>query len=107
MTIPTLSSPRRLARRDICVYSPGSNCLNDLPSNFLTMWKATVLAGAFTPIANVSVENNTLMTPRQKSISMTSFTIGHRPAWCTPIPLRNKDCTHTTCGSCRSDPFKR
>lgn len=39
----------------------------------------------------------TLITPRQKSISTTSLTIGRRPAWCTPIPLRSRCWTLTTC----------
>ena len=105
--------------------------------------KLTVLAGALTPIANVSVENKTyqdeesrinkgkhvvasesisiasvtieeklshslfiflywyavrgtLMTPRQKSISTTSLTIGSSPAWCTPMPRRSRFWSLTT-----------
>ena len=53
--------------------------LKDLPSCLRRLWKTTVLAGAFTPMAKVSVENSTLMSPRQNSISTTSFMIGSSP----------------------------
>jgi len=54
--------------------------LKDLPSCLRRLWKTTVRAGAFTPMAKVSVENSTLMRPRQNSISTTSFMIGSNPA---------------------------
>jgi hypothetical protein len=39
----------------------------------------TDLAGIFTPIANVSVANRTLMSPLAKRISTISFKIGSKP----------------------------
>ena len=54
--------------------------LKDLPSCLRRLWKTTVLAGAFTPMAKVSVENSTLMRPRQNSISTTSVMMGSNPA---------------------------
>lgn len=39
--------------------SPGSRFLNPVPSCFLMLSNTTVLAGMFTPIANVSVANST------------------------------------------------
>ena len=40
----------------------------------------TARAGALTPIAKVSVQNRTRISPRQNSISTTSFMMGSRPA---------------------------
>mmetsp|Transcript_8517 Transcript_8517/g.31191 ORF Transcript_8517/g.31191 Transcript_8517/m.31191 type:complete len:387 (+) Transcript_8517:1060-2220(+) len=102
ITVPTGSNPRRPARPAICVYSPGSIPRNSLPSCFRKSWKHTDRAGAFTPIANVSVENRTFKSPRQNNISTISFTIGRRPAWCTPRPRLSNSRTRSTCGSLRS-----
>ena len=71
---------------------------NPAPSCFLNCAKATALAGAFTPIANVSEQSRILTRPRQKSISTTSFNIGRRPAWWTPTPRRKPSATLRTCG---------
>lgn len=46
------------ARPAIWIYSAGANILFSTPSNFDIVSKTTVLAGMFTPIANVSVANN-------------------------------------------------
>ena len=60
--------------------------LKDLPSCLRRLWKTTVLAGALTPMAKVSVEKSTLMSPRQNSISTTSFMIGSSPM-CNSVSL--------------------
>ena len=39
----------------------------------------TLRAGALTPMAKVSVENNALITPRQNSISTISLGDGEQP----------------------------
>ena len=41
----------------------GCTHLKDLPSCLRKLWKTTVLAGALTPIAKVSVENRTFSRP--------------------------------------------
>mmetsp|Transcript_6210 Transcript_6210/g.21836 ORF Transcript_6210/g.21836 Transcript_6210/m.21836 type:complete len:282 (-) Transcript_6210:707-1552(-) len=102
ITVPTLSSPRRPARPAICVYSPGRRSLKSRPSCLRVEWNTHALAGAFTPIANVSVQKSTLTSPRQKSISTISLTIGSRPAWCTPMPRLRRSRRRITCGSVRS-----
>ena len=99
MTVPTVSFPRRPALPAICVYSPGNKKRNSCPSCFRKDSKHTHRAGAFTPIANVSVENKTFTLPRQKSISTISFTIGSKPAWCTPKPRESSSRTRVTCGN--------
>mmetsp|Transcript_16645 Transcript_16645/g.42686 ORF Transcript_16645/g.42686 Transcript_16645/m.42686 type:complete len:323 (-) Transcript_16645:661-1629(-) len=107
MTVPVVSRPRRPARPAICVYSPGSSERKLLPSCLRVEWKTTVRVGALTPMAKVSVANRTLMRPRQKSISTTSFMMGSSPAWCTPMPRFSISRTRSTCGSALSVPFSR
>ena len=53
------------------------------------------------------MENNAFMTPRQKSISTISLTMGNKPAWCTPSPLLNSSRTLSTCGNLRSPGLSR
>ena len=56
-----------------------SQNLKSFPSNFWVDVKRTVLAGMFSPIANVSVAKRALSKPSPKRISMVSFKMGRRP----------------------------
>ena len=76
-----LKPPCPLSRR-------GTPHLKPLPSCLRKLWKITVLAGALTPMAKVSVEKSTLTRPRQNSISTTSFMMGSRPAETTQRSVR-------------------
>ena len=116
----TITAHGRTGGRD-ARRAPASSGRKSRPSCLRSEWKTTVRAGAFTPIANVSVLNSTcanpkpqqlhaggtqfryrrnsraLMTPRQKSSSTSSFTIGSSPAWCTPSPRLSSSRTRSTC----------
>lgn len=72
MTVPVVSNPLLPALPAICVYSPGKRFRKDVPSCFRMPEKTTHFAGILTPIANVSVANSTLTTPRENRISTTS-----------------------------------
>ena len=61
-------------------YVIGSNHFLIPPeSNFLIESKTTDLAGILTPMANVSVANNILTSPRANKSSIVSFKIGKIP----------------------------
>ena len=81
MTVPEVSLPLRPALPAICVYSPGVNDRNAIPSCFRVAAKTTVLAGILTPMAKVSVAKRTRMREREKRISTASFKIGSKPEW--------------------------
>ena len=65
ITVPVLSRPLLPARPAICMYSPGSNSRNFVPSCFRIESKTTVLAGMFTPIAKVSVAKRSCKTKQK------------------------------------------
>mmetsp|Transcript_4951 Transcript_4951/g.12057 ORF Transcript_4951/g.12057 Transcript_4951/m.12057 type:complete len:248 (-) Transcript_4951:669-1412(-) len=98
-TVPRSSSPRRPARPLIWMYSPLDMFRKLYPSNLRTELKMTVRAGMLRPVEKVSVANSTLTSPSWKSSSMTSFTSGRSPLWCTPIPRLSMGRISLTCGS--------
>ena len=86
-------------------HESASAHLNSLPSCLRRDWNTTQRAGALTPMAKVSVENSTLMSPLQNSISTTSFMIGSSPAQQTHLrhqgsmvcePVSGLLCGHTS-----------
>ena len=65
--------------RHIYYVISSNHFLIPLESNFLIESKTTDLAGILTPMANVSVANNILTSPRANKSSIVSFKIGKIP----------------------------
>ena len=137
ITTPVGSRPRRPARPDICVYSPGRISRKLRPSCLHIPEKTTDRAGMLTPcrqlVSNAiepvaSQNNHGKRLRREKDLDEspgkqylnklkvvrhhkptvprppTSFTMGKRPPWCTPIPRDNSSRILPIWGNFLSEP---